>query len=107
MIAFIFSLIAVMAAPAGAPVVEIHAKRYSFTPDTVTLKRGEKVTIRLVGDDRTHGLLVKPLGIELDAGPNDPDEITIAPAQAGTYSAICDHYCGAGHGGMKMTFVVQ
>ena len=63
--------------------------------------------IRLIGDDRAHGLLVKPLGIELDARPNEPDEITIAPAQPGTYPAICDHYCGMGHGGMKMTFTVE
>ena len=72
----------------------------------MTIKRGERVTIRLIGDDRAHGLLVKPLGVDLDASPNDPDEITIAPAQPGTYPAICDHYCGMGHGGMKMTFVV-
>ena len=106
MIAFILSLVMAMAAP-DARVVEIHAKRFSFSPDLVTLKRGERVTIRLIGDDRAHGLLVKPLGIDLDAPPNAPHEITIVPAQPGTYAAICDHYCGMGHGGMKMTFIVE
>lgn len=107
MIPFLVSLVVLMSTP-GTRVVEIHAKRYSFTPDTVTLKRGERVTIRLVGDDRAHGLLVKPLGVDLDAAPNAPDEISIvAPAQPGTYPAICDHYCGMGHGGMKMAFVVE
>src|SRR5436190_23788218 len=98
MIAFILSLVMAMAAP-DTRVVEIHAKRFSFTPDAVTLKRGERVTVRLIGDDRAHGLLVKPLGIELDASPSAPDEVSIvAPAQPGTYAAICDHYCGMGHG---------
>ena len=106
MIVFILSLVVAMATP-DARVVEIHAKRFSFTPDTVTLKHGERVTIRLIGDDRAHGLLVKPLGIDLDASPSDPDEITIVAPQPGTYPAICDHYCGMGHGGMKMTFVVE
>ena len=65
MIAFLFSLIVAVATP-DARVVEIHAKRFSFTPDTVTLQQGERVTIRLIADDRAHGLLVKPLGVDLD-----------------------------------------
>jgi cytochrome c oxidase subunit 2 len=106
MIAFILSLFMATATP-DARVVEIHAKRFSFTPDVVMLRHGERVTIRLTGDDRAHGLLVKPLGIDLDASPNAPNEITVVPAQAGTFPAICDHYCGMGHGGMKMTFIVE
>ena len=106
MIAFILSLIMVTTAPEPR-VVEIHAKRYSFAPDAVTLKHGERVTIRLIGDDRAHGLLVKPLGIDLDAAPDKPEAITFVPAQPGTYPAICDHYCGMGHGGMKMTVIVE
>ena len=84
-------------------VVTIHAKRFEFTPKEVHLHRGEPVTIRLVSDDRNHGLLVKPLHIDLDGN----DETTITPEEAGTFDAICDHYCGAGHGGMKMRFVVE
>jgi cytochrome c oxidase subunit 2 len=88
-------------------VVEITAKRFEFNPKQVTLKRGEKVTIRLVSTDRAHGLLVKPLGVDLDADDGKPGEITITPDAAGTFPAICDHYCGSGHGNMKMTVVVE
>ena len=88
-------------------VIEITAKRFEFAPNVVTLRRGEPVTIRLTALDRAHGLLVKPLGIDLDAGHGDPDEVTITPKAAGTFPAICDHYCGMGHGNMKMTFVVE
>ena len=88
-------------------VVEISAKRFEFNPKQVTLKRGEKVTIRLVSTDRAHGLLIKPLGVDLDADDGKPGEITITPDAAGTFPAICDHYCGSGHGNMKMTIVVE
>ena len=88
-------------------VVEISAKRFEFNPKQVTLKRGEKVTLRLVSTDRAHGLLVKPLGVDLDADDGKPGEITITPDTAGTFPAICDHYCGSGHGNMKMTIVVE
>lgn len=88
-------------------VIEITAKRFEYAPNVVTLRRGEAVTIRLTSLDRAHGLLVKPLGIDLDADHGDPDEVTITPKAAGTFPAICDHYCGMGHGNMKMTFVVE
>ena len=51
MIAFLLSLIVAVATP-DVRVVEIHAKRFSFTPDTVTLQQGERVTIRLIADDK-------------------------------------------------------
>jgi hypothetical protein len=35
------------------------------------------------------------------------EPVTITPTEAGTFHAICDHYCGSGHGNMKMTFVVE
>ncbi len=88
-------------------VIEISARRFEFTPNPVTLKKGEPVTIRLTAIDRAHGLLVKELGIELDAGKDEPDQVTITPKAAGRFAAICDHYCGSGHGGMKMTFIVE
>jgi cytochrome c oxidase subunit II len=87
----------------AALVITIHAKRFAFAPSEVHLKRGEPVTIRLVSDDRDHGLLVKPLHIDLDGN----EETTITPSEAGVYDAICDHYCGSGHGGMKMRFIVE
>lgn len=107
---FVFLLAALLASaqqPASPRVIEITAKRFEFAPKAVTLRRGEPVTIRLNAVDHAHGLLLKPLGIDLDADRGDPDEVTITPKAAGTYPAICDHYCGMGHGNMKMTFVVE
>ena len=101
-------LAAISTAQQPAPrVVEITAKRFEFNPKQITLKRGEPVTIRLVSTDRAHGLLVKPLGVDLDADDGSPSEITITPIAAGTFPAICDHYCGSGHGNMKMTVIVE
>lgn len=34
-------------------------------------------------------------------------DVTITPEVAGSYTTICDHFCGANHGNMKMTIVVE
>jgi cytochrome c oxidase subunit 2 len=94
--------------PSPAPrVVEISAKRFEFSPNVVKLAKDEPVTIHFTSSDRAHGLFVKALNIDLDADAGKPSEITVTPHEAGTFAAICDHYCGSGHGNMKMSFVVE
>lgn len=90
-----------------AKVVAITAKRFEFSPKEVTLKVGETVTLRLTTDDVTHGLFLKPLGIDAVINPGQATEVVVTPQKAGRYTTICDHFCGAGHGGMKMTIVVE
>ncbi|MEA2239945.1 MAG: cytochrome c oxidase subunit [Thermoanaerobaculia bacterium] len=99
---------ALVAQPGTTPrVVEINAKKFEFTPNVVTLKKDEPVTIHFTSTDRAHGLFIKALKIDLDADAGKPAEVTITPHEAGSFGAICDHYCGAGHGNMKMMFVVE
>lgn len=87
--------------------VEISAKKFEYAPNVVTLKKGQPVTLRVTALDRAHGLLVPAFHLDLDATPGTPAEATFTPAESGKFDAICDHYCGAGHGNMKMTFVVE
>jgi cytochrome c oxidase subunit II len=88
-------------------VVDISAKRFEFTPKEITLKRGETVTLRVTAEDRDHGLLQRDLGIDLDLEPDKVAEITITPQTAGRFVAICDDFCGSGHGNMKMVINVE
>jgi cytochrome c oxidase subunit 2 len=88
-------------------VIEISAKKFEFSPNVVTLKKDEPVTIHFTSTDRAHGLLIKALKIDLDADLGKPADVTVTPHEAGSFGAICDHYCGSGHGNMKMTFVVE
>lgn len=86
--------------------IDITAKRFEFSPNKVTLKKGETVTLRLNAEDVVHGLFVRPLKIDTDIPPGKTTEITITPQEIGTFTAICHHFCGSGHGNMKMTFEV-
>jgi len=95
-------------APAAEPrVVEITAKRFEFSPSLVTLKKGEAVTLRLRTLDVTHGFFQRALGIDLEIQPGKVTEWTFTPKEAGRFLTICDHFCGSGHGNMKLTLVVE
>jgi cytochrome c oxidase subunit II len=91
----------------SAQVVKITASKFHFTPDHITLVKGQPVTLQLTSTDRTHGFMIRALKIDTDIKPGTVTEMTVTPATAGTFQAICDHYCGVGHGGMKMTVVVD
>jgi cytochrome c oxidase subunit II len=88
-------------------VIEITAKRFAFSPDQITLKKGEPVTLRLHSEDVTHGFFMRKLKIDTEVAPGKTTDVTITPEVAGTYTTICDHFCGANHGNMKMTIVVE
>jgi cytochrome c oxidase subunit 2 len=88
-------------------VIEITAKRFEFTPNKITLKKGETVTLRLNSADVTHGFFLRPLKIDAVIAPDTPTDVTVTPETAGTFTTICDHFCGVNHGNMKMTIVVE
>jgi cytochrome c oxidase subunit II len=87
--------------------VAITAKRFEFVPSTITLKKGETVKLVVTSEDVTHGFFLRPLKIDTDLVPGETQQITVTPQSAGTFTAICHHFCGAGHGNMKLTVVVE
>ena len=88
-------------------VIAITAKRFEFSPKEVTVKLGETVKLQLTSDDVTHGFFVRPLGIDEVIVPGKTTEVVVTPKAAGRYTTICDYFCGGGHGGMKMTIIVE
>jgi cytochrome c oxidase subunit 2 len=93
-------------ADAGPRVIEIKARKFEFTPSEITLKKGEPVILRLSSEDRKHGFFLRPLKIDADIVPGQTTDIAVTPDTAGDYTIICDHYCGTGHGNMKMKMTV-
>lgn len=109
-----FALLALMASSgikrasaADVPVVEITAKRFAFSPDKITLKKGQTVKLRLHSEDVTHGFFLRPLKLDEEIPAGETAEVVITPQEAGTFTTICDHFCGANHGNMNMTIVVE
>ena len=99
-----------LAAPARAAeprIIEITARRFEFAPKLITLKQGEKVVLRVKSEDVTHGFFQRTLGLDADLEPGKAVDLPLTPTAPGRYTVICDHFCGPGHGNMKLTVVVE
>jgi cytochrome c oxidase subunit 2 len=96
---------------AGAPLaadqaphtISITAQRFYFTPNEITVKKGEPVVLEVQSKDVTHGLLIEGLGVRQDVKKGQNSEITFTPQSVGTFEGKCAHFCGSGHGSMKFT----
>jgi cytochrome c oxidase subunit 2 len=106
-LALVLALPTLLGAEEPPRTVDITAKRFEFVPSTLTLKKGETVKLRITSEDVTHGLFLRPLKIDTDIVPGETRELVVTPQAAGTFTAICHHFCGAGHGGMKLTVIVE
>ena len=87
--------------------ISVTAKRFEFSPSEIHLKRGETVRLQVTSADVTHGFFQRALKIDADLQPGKPADVLVTPSEAGTFTLICDHFCGAQHGNMKMTIVVE
>ena len=86
--------------------IEITAKRFSFDPASITLKKGVPVVLVLTSKDVTHGLQIKELGVDARIPKGQTVEVPLTPQSAGTFQGKCSVFCGFGHGRMKMTVTV-
>jgi cytochrome c oxidase subunit 2 len=86
--------------------IEIVAKRFEFSPNDITVKKGEPVLLVVTSQDVDHGLKITELGVNLKISKGKPSEATFTPTEVGDFTGQCTSFCGSGHGGMKMTIHV-
>lgn len=84
-------------------VISITAQRFSFTPNEITLKKGQAVTLMIQTKDVSHGLRIEDLGVLTDIKKGQASEVKFTPDKTGTFEGKCAHFCGKGHGSMTMT----
>jgi cytochrome c oxidase subunit 2 len=88
-------------------VIEIHAKRFSFTPADITIKKGETVKLVLTSDDVTHSLVIPDLHVNAKITKGQSTAVTITPNTTGDIHGKCGQFCGSGHGSMTFTVHVK
>jgi mono/diheme cytochrome c family protein/plastocyanin len=90
---------------AGVRVVDVVARvpeDGGFSPDSITLRAGETVRLRLTSPDVVHGLTIPGLGVVVDEiYPGVVTEVDVTAKAPGRYAFACTRWCGADHWRMR------
>jgi cytochrome c oxidase subunit 2 len=86
--------------------VDVTAKRFTYDPDEITLKKGQPVVLVITSADVTHGLRFKELNLNTKIDKGKPAELSFTPDKVGDFVGHCSVFCGSGHGGMTLTLHV-
>jgi cytochrome c oxidase subunit 2 len=87
--------------------IEIVAQRFSYTPNEIPLKLGERVMIALKAVDYEHGFSVPDLKLRADLVPGRVVRVELQPRAVGRIDFLCDNFCGEGHEDMHGQFIVS
>jgi cytochrome c oxidase subunit 2 len=85
----------------------ITARRFEFSPSTITVNKGDKVKITITSTDVPHGFSIEEYGIDEKLNPNEPVVVEFIADKAGTFTYRCSVPCGAGHAAMSGTLIVR
>jgi cytochrome c oxidase subunit 2 len=78
-------------------IIDIIAKRFEYTPNRISVQKGELVTIRMESLDVTHGLYLDGYGINIKARPGLIGKATFVADKPGRFSFRCSETCGEFH----------
>jgi cytochrome c oxidase subunit 2 len=87
--------IPVVAPPAGSDVYLI-ARLWAWWP-ILELEKGQTYTFHLSSMDYLHGFSLQPENINIQVHPGYEHVVKITPTSSGTFSIVCNEYCGIGH----------
>ena len=87
--------IPVVHAPPGSDVYLI-ARLWQWWP-MLELEEGKTYRLHLSSMDYLHGFSLQPENINIEVHPGYEHIVTLTPTAAGTYSIICNEYCGINH----------
>jgi cytochrome c oxidase subunit 2 len=87
--------IPVIRPPAGSDVYLI-ARLWQWWP-ILELEEGQSYRLHLMSMDWLHGFSLQPENINIQVHPNYEHILTVQPHRAGTYSIVCNEYCGVNH----------
>ena len=81
--------------PAGGDAYLI-ARLWAWWP-MLELEEGKTYRLHLASMDFLHGFSLQPENINIEVHPGYEHIVTVTPTKAGTYSIVCNEYCGINH----------
>lgn len=83
------------------------AKKWNFSPSTITVNRGDTVKLHIESIDVKHGFGLSAFGINEDLSPGKAVDVELVADKTGSFTFVCTVFCGSGHSGMKGQLIVK
>lgn len=84
------------------------AERGGFSPSEIRVRQGERVRLRVIGDDVVHGLMIPELGIAVkEIKPGEETILEFVPEKPGEFLFFCSVLCSPLHGRMNGKLIVE
>lgn len=87
-------------------VIAVRTFKFAFDPSVIHLKKGEPVIFELTANDVFMGFSAPDFNVRSDVIPGKTMRLRLVPDKAGTFTFLCDVFCGDGHESMHGTLVV-
>lgn len=84
----------------------VTAKNWAFDPATITVKKGDVVTLVIKSIDVDHGISIPAFNIKQTLKPGETTTVEFVADKVGNHTFFCSVFCGAGHKEMKGTLIV-
>lgn len=92
--------------PAPGGDIYLQAQMWRWSP-ILKLKKDQTYRLHVSSVDLQHGMSIQPLNINFQVLPGYDHVITITPTTTGTFSLVCNEFCGIGHHQMTGKVVVE
>src|SRR5262245_32548559 len=86
--------------------IRVSARRFTFTPKTITRAKGERIKLVVTSEDVDHGFAIKEFSIDQEIKAKETKVIELTPDKEGRFQFTCSVFCGDGHGDMVGELIV-
>ena len=92
--------------PSKPRMIMLHTSNWAFSPNSIVLKKGEDVSVHLMGMEGNHGIAIPGLGINERMDQGSIKMVKIPTDKTGTFEFFCNTQCGVGHSDMQGTIII-
>jgi cytochrome c oxidase subunit 2 len=78
-------------------IIKILARRFTYSPNQLKLKKNVPVILELTTADVVMGFSVPDFQTRADILPGKVTRVRLVPDKVGTFVFLCDIFCGSGH----------
>ena len=93
--------------PDSSRIIDITTRNWAFSPANISVRKGEKVTLRIIGEEGVHGFAVPELSINKTIRLGEVITVDLPTGTAGLYRFFCSVQCGQGHIDMNGEIIIE